>query len=276
MQNFKIVLIWIGGLILTLSAAVYQRLTGPTHPYRQKVELNGHSYSLKLIRSHGGDTPAELVLPISDTTVKAQISYRLYPKADADFVTVPFEPSHGEMKAQLPPLPPAGKYEYIVYLTDGATEIELPHQIIRFKGNVPVYWLAPHVLMMFLAMFVGNVSGLMAVFNSGNFVKTTLFTSIFFGMGGLILGPIVQLYAFGDLWTGVPFGWDLTDNKTLIAAIFWGLALWQNHRSPSRIWTIVAAVVMLAVYAIPHSMFGSELNHETGKVIQGMILPMLP
>jgi hypothetical protein len=41
----------------------------------------------------------------------------------------------------------------------------------------------------------------------------------------MILGPVVQYYAFGEFWTGVPFGWDLTDNKTLVAVIFWALAV---------------------------------------------------
>ncbi len=35
-------------------------------------------------------------------------------------------------------------------------------------------------------------------------------------VGGMILGPVVQKYAFGVFWTGVPWGWDLTDNKTLV------------------------------------------------------------
>jgi hypothetical protein len=30
--------------------------------------------------------------------------------------------------------------------------------------------------------------------------------------------------------------------------------------------------VMLAVYSIPHSMFGSQLDPSTGKVIQGFII----
>jgi len=38
------------------------------------------------------------------------------------------------------------------------------------------------------------------------------------------LGPLVQLNAFGDLWTGWPFGGDWTDNKTLFAFIFWVIA----------------------------------------------------
>ena len=46
----------------------------------------------------------------------------------------------------------------------------------------------------------------------------------------MILGPIVQYYAFGDLWTGIPFGWDLTDNKTLIALIFWILAVVNEQK----------------------------------------------
>jgi hypothetical protein len=145
---------------------------------------------------------------------------------------------------------------------------------------------------MFLAMLFSNVAAFMAIFRVGdvsrlkegikeyfkptNFVGVSVWTAIFLAIGGLWLGPVVQKYAFGDYWTGVPFGWDLTDNKTLIAAIFWAIALYMNSRKPSRFWTVTAAVVMVLIYAIPHSMFGSELDPETGKVIQGMItLPFL-
>jgi hypothetical protein len=41
----------------------------------------------------------------------------------------------------------------------------------------------------------------------------------------MILGPVVQKFAFGEYWTGFPFGTDLTDNKTLIAFIGWIIAL---------------------------------------------------
>ena len=39
------------------------------------------------------------------------------------------------------------------------------------------------------------------------------------GLGGMILGPIVQKYAFGAYWTGIPFGHDLTDAKNLVDAL---------------------------------------------------------
>ena len=46
--------------------------------------------------------------------------------------------------------------------------------------------------------------------------------------GGMILGPVVQNFAFGELWTSVPFSWDLTDNKTLVAFTFWIIAVTGN------------------------------------------------
>jgi hypothetical protein len=87
----------------------------------------------------------------------------------------------------------------------------------------------------------------------------------------MILGPLVQKFAFGELWTGVPFGWDLTDNKTLIALIFWILAVLMNRKKDRPIYTALAAVVLLLVFSIPHSMFGSELDYSSGEVTQGLI-----
>jgi hypothetical protein len=88
----------------------------------------------------------------------------------------------------------------------------------------------------------------------------------------MILGPLVQNYAFGELWTGIPFGWDLTDNKTLIALIFWILAVYMNRKSDKPVYTVLAAVILLLVYSIPHSLFGSQLDYASGQVTQGMIL----
>jgi hypothetical protein len=80
-------------------------------------------------------------------------------------------------------------------------------------------------------------------------------------VGGFVLGPAVQKQAFGDWWAGVPFGWDLTDNKTLLALIAWVPAIvpmWRGR--PARGAIVFAAVAMMAVFAIPHSVWGSEID----------------
>ncbi len=83
-------------------------------------------------------------------------------------------------------------------------------------------------------------------------------------LGGMILGPVVQKYAFGEFWTGFPYGTDLTDNKTLIAFIGWIIALIAVFRSQKPKWYIlIAAIIMFIIFIIPHSLLGSELDYST-------------
>ena len=107
--------------------------------------------------------------------------------------------------------------------------------VIRFKGSVPGYILLPHILLMFLAMLFSTAAGLMSVVKYPSYKKYAIWTLVLFIAGGMVLGPIVQKFAFGDLWTGVPFGWDLTDNKTLIALLFWILAVIMNRKTGETI-----------------------------------------
>jgi len=124
---------------------------------------------------------------------------------------------------------------------------------------------------MFFAMLLSNLAGIMAVFKNKRYRFYTTVTLIALFVGGMILGPWVQWYAFGEAWAGVPFAWDLTDNKTLVAFLFWLLAFFMNRKKERPIYTIVAAIVMLMVYSIPHSMYGSQLDPESGEIIQGWI-----
>jgi len=270
MKTFKILSIWIVGLIITLSAAIYQRLTGPTYPYRTTIEINDRSYNLEFTRSGSISSDAEVILDIDDPAVSATLNYRKFPTNDP-FIIVDFISKEGKLIASLPKQPMAGKLNYEVNIQAGDEKISIPPQVIRFKGDVPDFILAPHIFFMFLTMFFSNVSGLFAAFNFTQFKRVGVLTFWSLVAGGMILGPVVQKYAFDELWAGVPYGWDLTDNKTLIAFVFWLAAFLINRKTPSRTWTIIAAVVTMLIFAIPHSMFGSELNPETGKIIQGIV-----
>ena len=74
----------------------------------------------------------------------------------------------------------------------------------------------------------------------------------------------MQKYAFDAWWTGWPFGGDWTDNKTLAALIAWLVAWWICRYRPQlqRLAVLMATVVMVVVYLIPHSIHGSELDWE--------------
>ncbi len=273
------VILWILAVIITIAAAYYQKVSGPTYPKKQKISVNGKETVSKFIRSHGGDDDAIVTLNIQDTTFKAVLFMKHYPSkkdevwSTSEFTHVILE-GKNMMTTRLPHQPPAGKLIYFVQIKDSKgiqTYFEDKPVVIRFKGAVPNYVLIPHVIFIFLAMLIANVSGLFAAFKIPRFKFYTLLTLILIFIGGLILGPIVQKYAFGEFWTGVPKGWDLTDNKLLMAFLAWLIAFLLNRKKENRTSVIVAALITLLIFSIPHSMFGSELDRETGKVIQGFI-----
>jgi len=283
--------LWFLAFVITVAAAIYQRETGPTYPKRLKVSLNGTTSELKLVRSLGLNEKPEVRLNTSDTTVKARLFYKRF-KSDEEYQVTDFSykvyPVHSAIMnkvfkiyeekglfATVPQQPPAGKLQYYFEITDSKgtkTFLKDTPVVIRFKGEVPASVLVPHILLMFIAMLFSTLAGLMAIAKVSLYKRYALWTLILFIIGGFILGPLVQYFAFGELWTGVPFGWDLTDNKTLIALIFWVLAVVMNKRGDKPFYTILAAIVLLLVFSVPHSLFGSELNYSTGHVTTGIIL----
>lgn len=284
-------LIWTLAFIITIAAAYYQRKTGPTKPKREDITLNGKNYELQLVRSIEIGDRSEVKLQITDTTVKGKLYYKLY-KSQGEYQAVDFNykvypidsfvmnkifkmTQEEGLFASVPEQPAAGKIQYFIEFTDNSGTKRLLEEtpvVIRYKGAVPGSILAPHILLMFIAMLFSTAAGLLALFKIPSYRKTAIWTVILFAAGGMVLGPIVQKYAFGELWTGIPYGWDLTDNKTLIAFVFWILAVIMSWKKDRPAYTILASVVLMLVYSIPHSMFGSELDYETGKVTQGIIL----
>ena len=148
------------------------------------------------------------------------------------------------------------------YITLNKQKLNPEPTILRYKGAVPAFIIIPHVFFIFLAMFFAVVTVLEAIFRRKNVYLFTWLTVIFFLVSGIILGPLIQEYAFGALWTGWPFGHDLTDNKTLVSLIIWIIALFVLRKNrENRIWPIIAFLVMLAVFMIPHSVLGSEIDY---------------
>ncbi len=270
-RTLQTTLFWILAFFITVSAAVYQRMTGPTYPKRVELHTGTETIKLKLIRSWEGSDPCKFNFEIADTSITAMVEYRRYPTND-EWVKEELIRNQSLLSGSLPGQPPAGKIEYKVHFYKAGTQLndtEEYHTIIRYKGIVPGWILGPHIFSMFVAMLLANFAGIMAIFRRPRARLYMWLTFAFLTLGGMIMGPLLQLYAFGDLWTGIPFGWDLTDNKTLIAYVAWIVAIIMNRKEFNYRWIIVATIVTLIIFSIPHSMFGSEFNYATGVVTQG-------
>jgi hypothetical protein len=274
--------LWILAFLLMIGAGVYQRLTGPTHPMRVSVQVGAESNTIRLVRAAWTDEMARIAIPALAGVDGGVVNWRRYPTDDAwsaeDLVV-----DGDEWVARLPTQPAAGKLEYWVDLSVEGREVRLPEAergqaVLRYRDPVPLGVLIPHIAFMFFGVLIAWRAGLGAIARPVGLDRLAVWAFGLFTVGGMILGPIVQKFAFGEYWTGVPFGWDLTDNKTLVMWLAWLIAALALPRMaaakgseldptpragmPARALVLMASIVTVFVYLIPHSVQGSELDYE--------------
>jgi len=275
-------LLWILAFLLMLGAGVYQRLTGPTHPMRVSVEVGGEATTFRLLRAAWTDESARIAVAAMPGVEGGVVNWRRYP-TDDEWSAEPLILDGEDWVVRLPIQPAAGKLEYWIDLSVDGRVVRLPEAdrgqaVLRYRDPVPLGVLVPHIAFMFFGVLVAWRAGLGAIAQPTGLGRLAWWAVGLFTIGGMILGPIVQKYAFGEYWTGVPFGWDLTDNKTLVMWVAWlitafalpkmapakGSEMSPNPRAglPARLLVLLASAVTVFVYLIPHSVQGSELDYE--------------
>jgi hypothetical protein len=255
---------WTIAVVLTLISAVWQRTSGPTYPMKGSVRLAGQEIALRLARSNSITSRQPVTVTAADTSVIGTVEWRRFPTSDP-WSTLQMTRQGDRLETAIPPapeplMPMAGKLEYRVTLAKGGEQVAFPDKpaITRFKGDVPAWILIPHIAAMFFGMLFATRGAMAALF--GGDTRSPAFRAFaLLVFGGLVLGPVVQKLAFGEYWTGVPFGFDLTDNKTLIAGVAWVLAVIQLRGGrQARVAVVLATLVTMVVFAIPHSVWGSQ------------------
>ena len=260
----KKILFWLLAFIITAATAVYQRRTGPTYPVSGKAALTGGEVRYELLRSAEITSDCEVSIDVPDTEVAGRLLYRRF-KTDDPWTEAAMTRQEKRLVGYLPKQPMAGKLAYKVVLTDRGKDISLKGDepiIIRFKGSVPLPLLLAHVLVIFAAMLFSTRAGLAALDRKSDPRRLAVWTAVLFFIGGFILGPLMQKFAFDAWWTGFPLGKDLTDSKTLFAMLAWVVALIAGRGGrKNRGWVLAASIVTLVVFLIPHSLLGSELQY---------------
>jgi len=257
-------LFWFLAVVITLGSAVYQQKTGPTHDLRGKVVVEGTEIKYKLPRTAETVRDAEVAIA-APAPLLGYLEYKRFKTEDA-WTRVVLTREDGDLVGHLPKQPAAGKLAYKVSLTGGYLTTPVTGEdpaIIRFKDPVPAWVIFPHVLVIFAAMLFSTAAGLAALDKKRNPRRFVLWAVGLLFVGGFVLGPLMQKFAFGVAWTGFPLGMDLTDNKTLIAFLFWIAALIAGRKGkPARPFVLAASLVTLLIFLVPHSLLGSELDYS--------------
>ncbi len=275
--------LWAIAFVLTLMFLVWQKMSGPTYPVRATLQLDGVKIPVELVRSGIIEKDLPVKVPVGEAVkagkpVSGRIIWRRYP-TDDPWQTLPLELRDGFLVGGLPPQPMAGKLEYRLEVEVGGNKGVVPaegeHAVARFKGPVPSLVLVFHVTFLVLGFLFSTAAGLEGLTKGPSLRTYSRFALGFLVVGGLLLGPIVQKYAFDAFWTGWPFGHDWTDNKLAVGALLWLLAVWRTGgagpgRPQGRWYAVLAMVAILVIFSIPHSIHGSTYDYATGEHIQRM------
>jgi|SRR3989338_2373823 len=99
---------------------------------------------------------------------------------------------------------------------------------------------------------------------------SVLYGTLFFFIFAFPVGGYIAHQVFGQAWSGIPFGWDITDNKSLITFLYYVILIYlmKGEFYDSEIWkgnvisdnnfsylTILGIILTIVVYNIPHSYF---------------------
>jgi hypothetical protein len=180
-------------------------------------------------------------------------------------------------------LPQRDKGERLSYslsiLRDGVETARIPEDegsfiLVKYKGRVAPAVLIPHVAFMFGAFFFmvqgfwSAVAILRGTEGKSGAVSNARWALICSFIGGWPLGFLLNQQAFGVIWEGFPFGYDITDNKTQVMFVFWlvslllvrGSFLGRGERHDIlgargfALAVIVSFAVSILLFIVPHSL----------------------
>jgi hypothetical protein len=274
----RVILIWFLAFILTAAFLVWQKISGPTYEKRYDTELAGTRIKGELLRTHSITADMPVTIHIPDSAVTGTVVWRRYPTADP-WERLPMERDAEVLRAAIPRQGMAGKVEYHVELAHNGLTVKVPPEeaaVARFKGDVPNTILILHIFAIVTAFLFSTGAGFEALSNGPALKQLSRIAFGFLVTGGLILGPIVQKYAFDAYWTGWPLGEDWTDNKLAVGAVLWLIAVVRTRKAgpgnpAGKWWAVLAMLVIFVIFSIPHSIHGSTLDYESGAHIQVMV-----
>lgn len=155
-----------------------------------------------------------------------------------------------------------------VVLPGEATETwstEYDYFKLRAEGKASRWALIVHIYLMLVAilLFVHALYYALDVLDGGDrvsaLVRTVYAAVIAFFITGFPIGWMIEKQVLGNYWEGIPFGWDITDSKTLFILIFWLIPVILRLRKRSSdkgfaLWVVAGTLFTIVLFLLPHSL----------------------
>lgn len=273
-------------VVFTLLMLVFTRNTNAVRSKHRIINQQGILIDHQTVPKQVGDE-----IPVISARVKGASEVRLVYKIglDGEYQTVAMIPKPTETNVYQATIPLHPKGIKAWYYLEAVATNELGEVVVtqpeknqgqiepiklKFEGDVPIYIILAHVLLVFGAILCSALALFSAIDvkrgkrTVGQSVKYTLWTLILMFLGFVPIGIAMNYFAFGAIWEAFPFGWDVTDNKSQIIMLFWLITLilvkgtlFGKGESKNLVtergystWVIISFLANIIILAIPHSL----------------------
>ena len=268
------------GLLVTVVLLGMSRRLSMRRPHDLAVEGPGFRAVHLTVTEQVGPGNPEIILDLQgERALEPVVRYRVGSDGALRNASMTDE-EDGRWRARLPAFEKGTKLHYMIELLDtGEVVARVPSDeesmlYIRYKGEVSRIVLILHIVFMFASFYfmvqalwsaIGMLAGRVRKGEAVRHAKMVLFSSF---IGGWPLGFVLNYQAFGVVWEGYPFGYDITDNKTQVMFVFWFVSLLLVRgsflgRGEERdtlgergfaAAMIVSFIVSLLLFIVPHSL----------------------
>ena len=278
--NGKIKVRIVLAFILTIALLGLSRRLSTRRPHDMAADGEGLRLEHRTVTEQVGPGRPDLALSVEcEGAFEPVVRYRVGKERELRSAAMT-DDGDGVWRAALPEFDKGTKIYYALELYRGndraarIPEEEGSFLFIKYKGKVSAVVLTLHILFMFASFYfmvqclwsaIGILAGRAWKAEAVGHARWVLISSF---IGGWPLGFILNYQAFGVVWEGIPFGYDITDNKTQIMFVFWLVSLLLVRGSflgrgeePDILGArgfaaaaIISFVVSLALFIVPHSL----------------------
>lgn len=276
MAVFRIVV----GIVVTILLLGVARRISTRRPNELAAELgNMRIEHVSVTEQVGPGGPAVSAGIVSDENIEPSILYSVVGEEETRRINM-VHTGGGRWEAYLPHIEKGMRVQYALTVRgeDGST-VRLPEEegsflLVKYKGEVSPVVLALHIIFMFGAFYfmIQSLWSAIDILSTGTGKRSAVSNARWaLGctfIGGWPIGFILNYQAFGPVWEGFPFGYDITDNKTQLMFIFWLVSLllvWGSFIGKGEekdllgprgfaFAVLLSYIISLFLFIVPHSL----------------------
>ena len=268
------------GIVVTILLLGVARRISTRRPRELAAEIGDMRIEhVSVTEQVGPGSPAVSARIVSDELVEPSIVYTVVGEEGTRRINM-VHGGEGRWEAYLPAIEKSGRIMYALTIRrESGSTVRLPEEegsflLVKYKGEVSPVVLGLHIIFMFGAFYfmVQSLWSAIEILSSGrgkrSAVSNTRWVLVFTFIGGWPLGFLLNYQAFGPIWEGFPFGYDITDNKTQLIFLFWLVSLLLVRGSflgkgEERDWLgprgfalaiLLSYILSLFLFIVPHSL----------------------